>query len=178
MKTRVADDATVETGPNSEAVFVVNDKAFILRSDSKLILEPPKKESRFRFAMRFVAGAMLAVSSSKRGPTRLNTNIATIGIRGSGYYVEADPEKTYFCMCYGVADIAATHDPDSTETVEASHHDKPLYIVGDAQPGKSVQPGPFINHTDQELQLIETLVGREPPFVFPTDAYDSPRRDY
>ena len=36
----------------------------------------------------------------------------------------------------------------------------------------------FINHTDQELMLIETLVGRTPPFVFPMDIYNAPRRDY
>jgi hypothetical protein len=28
----------------------------------------------------------------------------------------------------------------------------------------------FINHTDQELALIETLVGRTSPFVLPKDS--------
>jgi hypothetical protein len=35
-----------------------------------------------------------------------------------------------------------------------------------------------LNHTDQELALIETLVGRKTPFVFATDAYSGPRRGY
>ena len=37
---------------------------------------------------------------------------------------------------------------------------------------------PFIDHTDQELMLIEALVGRSPPFVFPRSDYLRPRRPY
>ena len=41
---------------------------------------------------------------------RLTTQTATIGIRGTGVYVEAEPSQTYFCTCYGIADVAATND--------------------------------------------------------------------
>ena len=44
--------------------------------------------------------------------------------------------------------------------------------------GKKIRNAPFINHTDQELMLIETLVGRTPPFVFPKSDYSGPRRNY
>ncbi|TMG75429.1 MAG: hypothetical protein E6H75_10325, partial [Betaproteobacteria bacterium] len=111
-------------------------------------------------------------------PIRIVTATSTIGIRGTGVYAETDPEQTYFCTCYGVADIAATNDPQSRETVSAIHHDRPLYILAKGSPGASIRPAPFINHTDQELMLIETLVGRTPPFVFPMDIYNAPRRDY
>jgi len=60
----------------------------------------------------------------------------------------------------------------------SQHHDKPLYILANATPGESIRRAPFINHTDQELMLIESLVGRTPPFVFPIDSYTAPRRDY
>jgi hypothetical protein len=35
-----------------------------------------------------------------------------------------------------------------------------------------------MNHTDQELMLIETLVGRTTPFVFSGTQYSAPRREY
>ena len=108
----------------------------------------------------------------------MQTKVASIGIRGTGVYLEADPEQTYFCTCYGVADVAATNDPQSKETVAATHHDRPLYILANEQPGKNIRLAPFINHTDQELMLIETLVGRTPPFVFPKSDYTGPRRNY
>jgi hypothetical protein len=94
-------------------------------------------------------------------------------------YIEADPELTYFCTCYGVTDIVSNSDPSSKETVAATHHDKPLYVTADTkQSGNNVRSAGFINHTDQELMLIETLVGRTPPFVFPGDSYNKPRKGY
>ena len=79
---------------------------------------------------------------------------------------------------YEGTDIAANADPSSTETVTAQHHDKPLYILANGQPGRNIRSAPFINHTDQELMLIETLVGRTPPFIFPGNLYNTPRREY
>ena len=79
---------------------------------------------------------------------------------------------------YGLADISANDDPGSKDTVASKHHDKPLYILaGTKNPGKSIRRAPFINHTDQELALIETLVGRTPAFVFTDDRYGGPQRD-
>ena len=62
--------------------------------------------------------------------------------------------------------------------VESKHHDEPLYILAKAAQGQSIRPAPFINHTDQELMLIETLVGRQPPFVFPSEDYGGVRKPY
>jgi len=56
------------------------------------------------------------------------------------------------------------------------HHNRPLYILTGEQPGQNIRLAPFIDHTDQELMLIEALVGRTPPFVFPKDEYNRPRR--
>jgi hypothetical protein len=50
--------------------------------------------------------------------------------------------------------------------------------LGGEPEGKNIRPAPFINHTDQELMLIEALVGRTPPFVFAGDEYSAPRREY
>ncbi len=169
---------SIQTGANSEIVFVVGGNAMILRSDSRLDLSGEKKEngSMLVSAMRLLSGKILSVSRNQ--PTTLKTPTATIGIRGTGWYMEADPELTYFCTCYGVTDIASSSDPSSRETVAATHHDKPLYITAGGQSGKNIQRAGFKNHTDQELMLIETLVGRTTPFVFPGNSYDSQRRSY
>jgi hypothetical protein len=126
--------------------------------------------------LRLLTGKLLSVSRSSG--TKIRTTTATIGIRGTGYYIEADPEQTYFCTCYGLTDVESITDPTSSDTVASKHHDKPLYILANEQPGKNIRPAGFINHTDQELMLIETLVGRTPPFVFAGDEYQAPRREY
>jgi hypothetical protein len=177
LATRIAPGDTVETAPDGELVFVLAEEAFILRGGSRVVIENPPENSPIKTALRLATGKLLSVFGGGR-PTRIVTATATIGVRGTGVYAESDPEQTYFCTCYGVADVSANNDPLSTETVGATHHDKPLYIVAKGKSGASIRRAPFINHTDQELMLIETLVGRTPPFVFPMDDYNAPRRDY
>jgi hypothetical protein len=41
-----------------------------------------------------------------------------------------------------------------------------------------IRKAPFKNHTDLELALIEGLVGREPPFAFTLEQFDSPFNSY
>jgi hypothetical protein len=180
MNTRITAGDTVETGKDSELVFVVGGNSMIVRSDTRLVISAPAKRteasSLIISALRILTGKVLSVS--RKQPMRLDTAVATIGIRGTGFYVEAEPQQTYFCTCYGVTEVAATADPESRETIRAKHHDRPVYIVTDGGAGRNIRNAPFINHTDQELALIETLVGRRPPFVFPKDDYTGPRRDY
>ncbi len=178
LSTEIKAGDTVQTGKNSEVIFVVGGNSMILRGDSRLLVQPPEGSvAAFVVGgLRLLAGKMLSVSRNQ--PMQVKTATATIGIRGTGFYVEADPEQTYFCTCYGVTEVEAAADPDSKETVAAARHDRPLYIVADGGKGKNIRNAPFINHTDQELALIETLVGRKTPFVFSKDAYTAPRRTY
>ena len=92
------------------------------------------------------------------------TPTATVGIRGTGLYVQIeDPQRTYVCTCYGTVELEALADPDRyRETVTTRHHDEPRWISagGDAVMVKA----PVINHTDDELRMLEQLVGRTPPF--------------
>lgn len=188
LETRIIPGDTVQTAKDSEIIFVVNSHAMILRGDSHLVIETERKKTAQKkteekspaslliTGLRILTGKLLSVS--RNTPMRVTTATAALGIRGTGFYVESDPALTYFCTCYGTTDVAAIADPESKTTVESKHHDRPLYIVNDAERGKSIRNAPFINHTDQELALIEALVGRTTPFVFENDAYSAPRRDY
>jgi len=199
LQTRINPGDTVETGKDSEIIFVVNgNNSMILRANSHLVIETPHKPqvqapsqpnpqaaheaeqngfgSLLVSGLRLLSGKLLSVS--RNTPMQVNTVNATIGIRGTGFYVESDPGQTYFCTCYGTTDVAAAHDPASRETVTSTHSHHPLYIVNDGGQGRNIRNAPFINHTDQELELIEALVGRTPPFVFAKDDYTAPRRDY
>jgi len=177
MKTRIGPTDTIETGKRSEIVFVNIDTAYILRASSRLNLGRHAEGNVFTNTLRVLTGALLAVFPPDR-PQRVSTATATIGIRGTGLYLESDPEQTYFCTCYGITDITAQNDKESTKTVNSRHHDEPVYILAKAAEGKSIRPAPFINHSDEELMLIETLVGREPPFLFPSEDYGGARKDY
>jgi len=178
LDTRIRPGDAVQTGKNSEIVFVVGGNSMILREDSELNLDPPpgSVSSLLIGGLRLLTGKLLSVSHNSA--MRVSSATATIGIRGTGFYIEADPEQTYFCNCYGVTDIEASNDPQSRETLTATNHGRPVYILASGSSGGRIRSAPFINHTDQELALIETLVGRERPFVFPRRTYTAPRRTY
>jgi len=186
-----ADKLTV--GSNSYVIAAVGDSAFILRENSALELAGAGK--LVVRSMRLVTGALLSVFGRRdaAGSIALRTPTATIGIRGTGVYAEADPQKTYLCTCYGTTDLAAVREsaapaakvkgkaaepPLEKATITALHHDAPKYILAEPDNGKRITAAPFINHTDMELMTIEALVGRTVPFGLESDQYDAPRRDY
>jgi len=146
---------TVTTGPGAELVFVIGRDAYLVRERSSLSFGAD--------ALRLVTGAVLSVFG-KGTPRRIETPTATIGIRGTGVYVESEPSRTYVCTCYGEADLAARGDPAARETVRTRHHEAPRYIMAGGAPQMLMQ-APVINHTDAELILLESLVGRRPPFM-------------
>lgn len=180
LQTQIRPGDTVETGKESELVFVVGGNSMILRSDSRLVLSGPRARtetpSLIITGLRLLTGKVLSVSRNQ--PMRVETTVATIGIRGTGFYVESDPEQTYLCTRYGTTDVASNTDPTSRETILAKQHDQPVYIVADGGPGRNIRPAPVINHSDAELELIETIVGRRPPFLdLPQQGYP-PRNPY
>jgi hypothetical protein len=172
--TIITSSDVVETGRRSHVVFAVGKDAFVLRSNSRLELGG---SGMIVNSLRLVTGKLLSVFGKTKH--QLNTPNATIGIRGTGIYTEADPEQTYVCTCYGVVDLYADNDKNSSETITSQHHDAPRYILSNEPSGKNIREAPFINHTDLELQVIEGLVGREPPFSMAGGGYSAPRRtDY
>lgn len=172
IKTQIGANSLIKTGRSSRIIFVVGGDAFILRSNSELQLGG---EGLLIQGMRMLTGKLLSVFGKRAVPHKIQTMTATIGIRGTGIYVESDEEKSYVCTCYGHTLIASADSPDTQQEVISEHHDKPLYIYP-ANTGKIIQPAPFIDHTDVELALIEELVGRTTPFVFTNGAYDAPRK--
>lgn len=164
----------IETGRRSHVVFAVGKDAFVLRSNSRLELSGTDMLVN---TLRLVTGKLLSVFGKTKH--QINTPNATIGIRGTGVYTEAEPEQTYVCTCYGVVDLYANNDKHSSETITSLHHDAPRYILSNESSARNIREAPMINHTDLELQVIEELVGRTPPFTVAGGGYSAPRRtDY
>ena len=62
------------------------------------------------------------------------SSAATIGIRGTGLYLESGNARDYFCLCYGEADLASTANPDVRERVVSNGHESPRFIGNDGGP--------------------------------------------
>lgn len=180
LDTKIGARDTVETGSDGRIIFVVGKDAFLLRNNSKLVLTPEMVHQSVADSvignLKLLAGSLLSVFAKRQHS--IETPTVVVGVRGTGVYMEVNPEETYFCTCYGLVDMSAAGDQSSRETIESTHHNKPRYILARASSGNYIRPAPFKNHTDQELMLIEELCGRTPPFVFPGSEYGAPRREY
>jgi hypothetical protein len=157
----------VVTGPGSTAVVVLKGDAMLMRADTIVQIQG---NSGLMSDMIISAGRVLTVFSKKNVSIKAST--ATIGIRGTGAYIEVLPGEVYFCLCYGEALVAG---PNMAErTVVTKHHEEPL-LLKESGGALRAEPGGFRNHTDEELVLLEKLVGREPPFmkdgVYPQNKY-------
>ena len=155
--TPVALGDRVTTGADSQAVLVVGADAFLMRSNT--VIEVKGREGVLS-EMIVATGQILSVFSKK--PVAIKAATASIGIRGTGAYIEVDSSGVYFCVCYGDALVEGPGMP--AKEVKTTHHESPLLIT---QQGGAMRadPGPFRNHSDAELVMLEALVGREPPFV-------------
>jgi FecR protein len=148
----------VATGPNSQAIVVLKGDAFMMRAQT--VIEVKGNNDGVLTELLIASGKVLSVFAKK--PVSVKAASATIGIRGTGAYVEVDPASVYFCLCYGEALVEGPRM--SAKLVKTTHHEQPLLLREDAGI-LLAEPGPFRNHSDAELILLESLVGREPPFM-------------
>lgn len=156
----------ITTGSASLGVFVVGKDAFLVRENSRLELAGEKAEqgpgaTKIVKTIKVAAGRVLSVFGS--GGRRIETLTAIAGTRGTGVYLEADPEVTYLCLCYGGIDLDAKAFPGQRKVFDTKHHEQPYYILG-AGSKRAFLKAPMMNHTDEELTMLEALVGRKPPF--------------
>lgn len=161
LETLVHPGDVVETGDNSQLVFTVDKDAFLLRANTRITVPSQMNGGQFELD----TGQALGVFASRK--TSVRTPSAVISIRGTGVYFEVEQTRSYVCTCYGETNIAVADAPSENEEIRTTHHNAPRYILDDRTAARRIIPAPFKDHTDQELLLIETLVGRTTPFVVP-----------
>ncbi len=138
----------IQTGGDGRLVIVVGRDAMMVRRNSTLDVVAN--------GFRLVTGAVLTVFSPGRS-RQLTTPTATIGIRGTAVYLEAERGRTYACTCYGEAELGSAFDPSARETVRTKRHDQPRYLMAKSSPQMLMQ-APVLNHTDEELRILEKLL--------------------
>jgi len=154
----------ISTGPGSSAVVVVGGDALLLRENTDI--ETLASAPGVIRTVLLQNGKLLAVFDKK--PMTVRTPIATVGIRGAdsytGAYFEtaAGAKEVYFCLCYGGAVVEGV-GLTAPRGIDTMHHENPVLIKLEG-PIISIESSTFRNHTDEELVMLEGLVGRVPPF--------------
>jgi hypothetical protein len=150
---------TVTTGSDGRIWFTLGGDAFFLRPGSELRLSPSVRDSVIE-ALRLVTGALGATFA--RGARRsVVAQTVTIGIRGTGIYVETTPEATYVCTCFGTTELTSgSAAPADAASVSAQYHAARWIRRGETR----IAAGDMANHSDEELSRLERLAGRPYPF--------------
>ena len=171
LQTRIRAGDRIETRDDSEIIFVVGGDSFILRSNSHMEITGGDFLVR---GLNLLSGSLLSVFGRRKADESLTMSgpTATLGIRGTGVYMEAEPDLTYLCTCYGKVALAASSDPDDTEIITATNHDLPRYITSKPVKGTRIRKAPVKNHSNSELKLLEAIVGRKVPKGFGVKPYN------
>jgi len=150
------DTVTVAHGAN--VAFTVDQGAYLLRGGTTMKIE--SDESSVFKGLRLLTGAVLGVFG--QGEKRIYTRTATIGIRGTGLYLDTAPDKTYFCTCYGETELRVRGM--NSRVMTATHHN--AVMIHTPPSGKNEIQGMagFEYHADDELRAMESLQGRKVPF--------------
>jgi hypothetical protein len=147
----------IDTGPDAHLVFVVGTAAMQVRQNSRMLVERGNTINTVA-VLRLLTGAVVSVFG--RGTSRqIVTPTLTAGIRGTGVYAEVFADqgnRSYFCNCYGVVDMAAGGNRAESRS---DYHQS---FWGEVEPrnGRFLTPAKAINHTDEEVEQLAQLIGQ------------------
>ncbi len=148
---------TVTTSHNGRVAFSVDGDAFLLKERTSIQIDDPGKS--VVSLLHLLTGKLLSVFETGRRRA-IVTRSATIGIRGTACFLNAEPDSLYYCNCYGKTTLNAG---GHLEHFEATHHNAhQIDFHGSQMMGMQVMA--VIDHTDDELRRLESLVGRVPAF--------------
>jgi len=151
---------TVRTGANGSISFTIGSDAFFMRPNSALRLEASRMREPVVDLLRLLTGAIGATFA--RGMRRsIITPTATIGIRGTGVYLEVARDVTYACTCFGATEILTAPSGRMMESVAvaAENHQARMMMTG-----ARIVPAGFERHSNEEIARLEELAGRPNPF--------------
>ena len=142
----------IKTGKNSKVTFKIGEDAFMAKENTRFVIT----ENNGVKNLNVVTGGVLGVF--KKGSTyNIKTENMTAGIRGTGIYVEAKDEKSYFCTCYGDTEVKSNKEH---KHMHATHHNM-IWVKKD---GSMKTAKEMLSHSDDELRELEAMVGRVPLF--------------
>ncbi len=155
---------TLTTGSDGQIWLAIGADAIFLRQRTELVIQPNAVRSSVIGALRLVTGAVGAVFGKRSSEqVRILTATATIGIRGTGTYMETRGEGLYFCTCHGQVELTSVRTGASA-IVAATQH-APRLCPNEPVDGQWIMDAPFETHTDDEMDGLEKCVGRRAPWV-------------
>ena len=147
----------VSTSQNGSIAFSVDGDAFRLSGFSSIRVG--NRKNSLINTLELFTGRLLSVFATGR-PRKIVTASLTMGIRGTGVYLENTPSSTFCCTCYGKTTVQSG---GHTLDFDAVHHDGRQFDY-EGRKLVNIGPGEMRGHTDDDLRQLEGYVGRVPLF--------------
>ncbi len=150
---------SIETGDKSELIFKLHKDAYKIKANTQVKIHSASADGSG--LLEVIGGAMLAVFGKSN--KRIKTPIATMGIRGTGVYIQVDEQESYFCTCFGETELEAG---GKSQRVKANHHKAKT-----VKKNKQMVDAKMIGHDDWELEELADIAGIALPESFTNGDY-------
>jgi hypothetical protein len=163
LSSRIAAGSKIVVSHGGELAFSIGNDAFLLKGGTAVELVGGSPLS----GLRLLTGSMLASLESRSKPFRLVSSMAIVAVRGGAVYLSAEPHRLYTCSCYGETDLRIGRHRQQISASSHTAHEivkNPSGKTGDKMAGLALNDMDVIDHTDDELRMLESLVGRVPAF--------------
>ncbi len=157
LNTRIRAGDKIVVSHDGKLVMRMGEDAYLLRGGSVIEIA---RSGHLAGGLRLITGALLAVFGKRTRGTHIVTSVATIGIRGTAVYLDSSPHRLYTCTCYGETELRIGKH---TEHISASYHSA-HEISGLSANAMQMKSMEVSDHSDDELRMLEGLVGRKPEF--------------
>ena len=153
------------TSQKPQTLFTVGDDAFL--ADAQFEAEIEMDEAGLVGRLKILSGQTLAALKPRQNrQTELLMPNATGSIRGTGFYLNVDISKPhdYICCCYGHIEFQNSSKGEAQHFKNSYHNATAINEKGDFITPEFNYP---YGHYDDELVLLEGVVGRQPHWVLP-----------
>jgi hypothetical protein len=147
----------VSTSHNGRIDFSVEGDAFRLGGFSSIRVG--NRDNFLINTLELFTGKLLSVFATGR-PRKIVTASLTMGIRGTGVYLDVTPHSAFCCTCYGKTEVVTG---GRSLAFDAVHHEGRQFDYEGRQL-VNIGPGEMRGHTDDDLRQLESYVGRVPLF--------------
>lgn len=106
---------------SSVQIFFEDGSRSLLRNGQLIISEERKKEKTL---LSLVRGTLFTFKSKTPASLKIKTKQASMGVRGTKFYVEETPGDTYLCVCEGRVEISNAQSSVMVEKNEDVHAKK------------------------------------------------------
>ncbi len=156
----VGDRSRIATGRDGVCEIVFNDKNIIrVRNNTEFTLDFSGAAKAVDLKRGTLINVLERLAHGLDGDGfTVRTPTAACGVKGTIFFVKADENSTYVCVCNGTVTVS-DEKGNHAEEIKAEHHIARLFTRSGK--GTVVKPAPMLYHTDADMEKAAEEIGHK-----------------